>query len=162
METTLEDLYTLQRHYRGKNPLGVIPLLFLHFCDYIPDDEHTAETLCAWLNKKECFYNTAVVFVLFYSLATWNFTFTFVSISEASVGFWGRPVKRFSTHHNNHSCPRWVQGILTLLAAMCWGPHCPGWLQGILTLLAAMCWGPHSRDIKFARHMKRSTNFNPP
>jgi len=47
METTFEHLYTLQRHCKGKNPLGVIPLSILHFCDYVPDDEHTAETLCA-------------------------------------------------------------------------------------------------------------------
>jgi hypothetical protein len=44
METTFEDLYTLQRHCKGKNPVGVLPLSFLHFCDYVPHDEHNAET----------------------------------------------------------------------------------------------------------------------
>jgi len=47
METTFEDLYTLQRNCKGKKPLGVIPLPFLHFCDYVPYDEHNAEALCA-------------------------------------------------------------------------------------------------------------------
>jgi hypothetical protein len=43
METTFEDLYTL-RQCKGTNTLGVMP-----------DDEHTAETLCALLNIKSVF-----------------------------------------------------------------------------------------------------------
>jgi hypothetical protein len=37
MEATLEDLYTLLRHCKGTTPLGVIPLSFAHFGDYVPD-----------------------------------------------------------------------------------------------------------------------------
>lgn len=40
MEATFEDLCTLQRHCKGKTPLGVIPLPFVHFGNYVPDDEH--------------------------------------------------------------------------------------------------------------------------
>jgi hypothetical protein len=35
MEATFEDLHTLQRHCNGKTPLGVIPLPFVHFGDYV-------------------------------------------------------------------------------------------------------------------------------
>jgi len=55
METTFEDLYTLQRQCKGANTLGVIPPSFLHFYDYVPDDKNAAETLCALLNKKSVF-----------------------------------------------------------------------------------------------------------
>jgi hypothetical protein len=54
MQTTFEDLYTL-RQCKGTNTLGVIQLSFLHFYDYVPDDEHTTETLCALLNIKSVF-----------------------------------------------------------------------------------------------------------
>jgi len=50
METTSEDLYTLQRHCKGKNPRGVIPLTFSHFCNYVPDDEHLGRNIMRMIN----------------------------------------------------------------------------------------------------------------